>query len=64
MGFLGICLQGQNLEGFQVQSSTTNVDAHLRLFKGIPSMEDVTLLAQSSLVLSTMCSVSTNRTAA
>ena len=28
-----ICLQGQNHEGFQVQNSTTNADAHLlRLF--------------------------------
>ena len=28
-----ICLQGQNREGFQVQNSTTNADAHLlRLF--------------------------------
>ena len=24
-----ICLQGQNHEGFQVQNSTTNADAHL-----------------------------------
>ena len=23
------CLQGQNHEGFQVQNSTTNIDAHL-----------------------------------
>ena len=25
-----ICLQGQNHEGFQVQNSTINADAHLR----------------------------------
>ena len=25
-----ICLQGQNHEGFQVQNSTTNADAHLQ----------------------------------
>ena len=31
-----ICLQGQNHEGFQVQNSTTNADAHLlRLFLAV-----------------------------
>ena len=31
-----VCLQGQNHEGFQVQSSTTNADAHLlRLFLAV-----------------------------
>ena len=38
-GFVGdeyekarVCLQGQNHEGFQVQNSTTNADAHLLIF--------------------------------
>ena len=60
-----ICLQGQNHEGFQVQNSTTNADAHLlRLFlavqanpKHVLAIEDVVILAYnldlSSLVLFT-----------